>query len=293
MVKRVAGWTVALCVALVILTGAAAAVAVFGPKGDVATVVSVRGETYEMTTGGVYAYNAQRVVAEGVGWDLVTLFVAAPALLMALPALRRGGLRARLFVLGILGYIFYQYLMYALAWALGPLFPVFIIIFTASLIAIVSLAAGIPLAEVARRAGEGFPRRGMALLSWAISAVLLGMWVTRITAALSGQIQGILLGQTTLVVQALDLGLLVPLLVYTGVATWRGRASGYVLSAVMVVKAVTMATALCAMLVAARLYGDPLELPPLIFFGAVAAVSVWLGARMYRSLGPEPEQAQG
>ena len=134
------------------------------------------------------------MVAEGVGWDLVTLFVAAPALLMALPALRRGGLRARLFVLGILGYIFYQYHMYALAWALGPLFPVFIIIFTASLIAIVSLAAGIPLAEVARRAGEGFPRRGMALLRWAIGDAA-GMWVARITAALSGQIQGILRGR--------------------------------------------------------------------------------------------------
>ena len=44
--------------------------------------LSVRGETYEMATDGVYAFNAMRVVAEGIGWDVFTLAVAAPVLLI-------------------------------------------------------------------------------------------------------------------------------------------------------------------------------------------------------------------
>ncbi|MDZ4065132.1 MAG: hypothetical protein U1E22_10765, partial [Coriobacteriia bacterium] len=64
-----------LCVAIAVAVAVVAGVGVFGRGGDAtASVVSVRGETYEMVTEGTYAYNAQRVVAEGVGWDIFTLF---------------------------------------------------------------------------------------------------------------------------------------------------------------------------------------------------------------------------
>src|SRR5512133_1691778 len=113
----------ALVAAIALATGAASAVGVF-LRGDGAavTVVSPRGERYPMISSGVYAWNAQRIVAEGVGWDVFTLAVVVPALLLSIPWLLRGSLRARLAVLGLLAYVFYQYLMYALAWAFGPLF---------------------------------------------------------------------------------------------------------------------------------------------------------------------------
>ena len=85
-----------LCLVVGLAVAAAAAAGIF-LRGDGSTrlVTSVRGETYEMATTGIYAWNAQRVVAEGVGWDLVTLVVAVPALLLALPSLARGSVRAR------------------------------------------------------------------------------------------------------------------------------------------------------------------------------------------------------
>lgn len=52
---------------------------------------------------GVYAYNAQRVVAEGVGWDIVTLVLAEPALLVVVPLVAQGSFRGRLFAAGLLG----------------------------------------------------------------------------------------------------------------------------------------------------------------------------------------------
>ena len=36
---------------------------------------TVRGGTYDVALNGVYANNAQRLVAEGVGWDVFTLIV--------------------------------------------------------------------------------------------------------------------------------------------------------------------------------------------------------------------------
>ena len=90
---------VTLSLVVAILAGTAAAVGVFfRGDGSVETVVSPRGERYEMIVSGVYRYNAQRVVAEGIGWDIFTLFAV-----------------------GVLAYLFYQYLMYSVTWAFGPL----------------------------------------------------------------------------------------------------------------------------------------------------------------------------
>lgn len=49
-----------------------------------------------------------------------------------------GSLRARMLAVGLLAYLFYQYMMYALFWALGPLFPLFIALCGAA----VTLGAG-------------------------------------------------------------------------------------------------------------------------------------------------------
>ena len=128
----------------------------------------------------------------------------------------------------------------------------------------------------------------MAVLCFLLAAMLLFMWLTRILSALGGEIQGVLQGQTTLVVQALDLGLIVPLTLLTGVSAWRGSAAGYLLSSILVVKAFAMATAICAMLLSAWAYEGTLEVVPLAIFATTAGVAVWLGIRMVRSVLPRP-----
>ncbi|APR79006.1 Hypothetical protein A7982_04353 [Minicystis rosea] len=275
----------ALCLAVALLTGlvAAAGIALRG-DGSAVQVVSVRGEAYAMATTGLYAFNAQRVVAEGVGWDVFTLLFAVPALLAAVPALRRGSFRVRLFALGLLAYLFYQYLMYAVTWAFGLLFLPFIIIYAASLGGIVWLGAGLAREDLASRFSERFPRRGMAVLCVGLALMLVAMWLHRIVAALRGDLGGaMLLGQTTMVVQALDLGLVVPLALLTAVTVWRARPIGYVLSSVLVVKAVAMAAAICAMLLAAWRVEGRLEVVPFAIFAGAAVTAAWLGTRMYRS----------
>ena len=280
---------VALCLVIALLAVGAAAAGLF-LRGDGAfePVTSVRGEQYKMATTGVYAYNAERVVAEGIGWDVFTLLFAIPALLAALPSLARGSLRGKLFALGILTYLFYQYLMYAVAWAFGPLFLLFVAIYALSLTAIVWIVSTLQLNRLAERFSASFPKRGMAILCFLMAAVLLFMWLARILSALSGQLEGVLDGQTTLVVQALDLGLIVPLALFTGVAAWRGSAAGYLLSAIVAVKAFAMATAICAMLLSAWAYEGTLEVVPLAIFAAAAGASAWLGGRIYRSMLPAP-----
>lgn len=276
----------ALCVAIALLVaGTAAAGVLLRGDGATDTAVSIRGEEYEYATGGVYAYNPERVVAEGVGWDVVTLVFAAPALLFAAVSIARGSLRARLFAIGLLAYFFYQYLMYAVFWALGPLFPLFIVAYAASAAAIVWLARTIEIEHLAQDASERFPRKGMTVFCGLVALLLCGMWIPRIATGLSGDFSGAgLFGMPTLTVQAMDLGMLVPLAVTTGVLVWRSRPWGYLLATVFVVKGVTMAAAICAMLVSAALTDGALEIAPFAIFAAATAAAGFLALRMFRAL---------
>lgn len=279
----------ALCFGVAAMMGLASALGIFA-RGDGAAqhATSVRGEVFHYTTSGVYAFNAERVVAEGIGWDWFTLAVATPAMLAALPLLVRGSLRGRMFALGLLGYAFYQYLMYAMSWAFGPLLPLFIGLYATSLAGIVWIVSTIDLGAVARALGPDFPRRRMVALCCVMALVLVGMWTQRVAVGLRSETPQ-LFGMTTMVVQALDLGLIVPLCLWTAVTTWRRRPVGYLLSALLVVKGFAMAAAIVAMLLSAwAIEGTP-ELPALIVFSLFAAMLSWLGLRMYTAAAPRME----
>lgn len=275
----------ALCVLVALVAGIAAALGVFGRgSGETASAVSIRGERFEYVTDGVYAYNAERVVAEGVGWDIVTLLLAVPALLLTVPGLVRGSLRARLLALGLLSYFFYQYFMYAMYWALGPLFPVFIALFVAAAVGIVRIVGTIDVASLPDRLGDTFPRKGMAVFSLAVGLLLVGMWTRLIATALSGDVTGALYGGTTLSVQALDLGIVVPIAITTAVLLWRERPAGYLLATALAIKGVSMAAAICAMLVVAAVVEGSLDVAGFGTFAIITVAAGTLAYRMFRSI---------
>ena len=278
-----------LCLVVMLLVTTASVIGVFF-RGDMSSVEieSVRGEKYEMVTAGIYKYNSLRMVSEGVGWDIFTLFIALPIFLLVLPALGRGSLRGRLLAIGLLAYFFYQYFMYALAWAFGSLFLLFIFIFVFSLIGCLWIASGIDTDSLVRQTTESFPRRSMAVVSVLMSIVLILMWLQRIIAGLKGDLStGMLLGQTTMVVQVLDLGLVVPLALFTALALWLKRPIGYLLSTIFVVKAVAMSAAICAMILLVWATEGKLEIVPLIIFGSATLATTYLGIQMYKGIGVE------
>lgn len=277
-VRLLAGYSV--LVALPAGTAAAIGITQRG-SGATAEATSILGERYSYAIDGVYAHNAVRVVAEGVGWDAVTLFLAVPALLMAAVFVARGSLRARLAALGLFGYLAYQYLMYAMFWAVGPLFPLFVVLYPAALLGIAWIVGTLDTRALAAAVRPGFPRRTLAVFAAVMSAMLVVMWVPRIAAGIAGDPVGAnLLGTPTLTVQALDLGLVVPLSLATAVLVWRRHRAGYVLGALFTVKAVTMAGAIVAMLVSAWMVEGTLEVVPFAIFGAVTAFAGVLAARV-------------
>ena len=261
-------------------------------SGATADATSVLGEHYTYVTDGVYANNAVRVVAEGVGWDAVTLFFAVPAMLVAAYFIARGSVRAKLAAVGLFGYFAYQYLMYAMFWALGPLFPLFVVIYPLALLGIAWILSGIHTETLASGVGHGFPRRTLAIFVTLMALTLVAMWVPRIMTGLGGDPAGAnLLGTPTLTVQALDLGLVVPLSLVTAVLVWRRHRVGYLLAAMFSVKAVTMAGAIVAMLVSAWMVEGKLELVPFLIFGGATVFAGFLAIKVLASCPDRLESA--
>ncbi len=268
-----------------VLAGAASAAGVF-LRGDLATAefVTVRGEVVRVVTEGIYRFNAEGIVAEGVGWDIVTLFAVVPAAIVALAMTGRGSLRASLVAAGLLAYFCYQSAEYAVFWAYGPLYPIYVTTLALSVSALGLLVHGLDLEALREHIRPSFPHRAIAGYGIAVVVILAGLWLPVIAGTLGGEVGDELQGASTLVVPAFDLGLLVPLAVFTGLAVHRRLAVGYLLGMVLLVKGASMALAIAAMLVVEwRVTGEMLP-PPLVVFAAVAVASVAIAARALRSI---------
>lgn len=268
-----------------VLSAVAAGAGVFARgSGDTGTATSIRGERFEYHRDGVYAFNAERVVAEGVGWDALTLFGAAPALALAAFGVSRGGLRATLLAVGLSACFFYQYFMYALYWALGPLTPLHLAIFVLSATVEVLLVVQVDVSGLPSRFDSRFPRRTMVGYCLFMALLLTAMWSARFATALSGDVDGLLLGSTTLTVQVLDLGLIVPLSLVTAAAVWRRASVGYLLAPALAVKGIAMTAATCAMLLVAASVEGTLDVASFTVFALATVASVWLACRMFTSM---------
>ena len=274
-----------LCLAVTLLAGVASGLGVFARgDGSKAAAVSIRGEHYEYATTGIYEYNAERVVAEGVGWDLVTLFLVVPGMLLTLPFVARGSLRGRLVAAGLLGYFFYQYLMYALMWAFGPLFVVFVAIYSA--VSRASSGSPRPCSSTSwRTSSPALPRagrRGLHLPHGRHARAHVGGRGSR--RRYRGDLTA-LYGMPTLVVQALDLGVIVPLGVFVGVASWLRKPVAYLLAPVFVVKGFGLSAGIAAMVALGRDRRGHARVVALVCSPSGAAVAVVHAAACERARG--------
>lgn len=279
----------ALAATVALLAALAAALGVFvRGDGSFVTVTSARGEVYEMATTGVYANNALQLVAEGIGWDVFTLAVVAPALLIAAVGVWRGSSRAAVVAAGMLGYVLYNHLEYAVTWAFGPLFPLFVALFAASVAGLIGFGALLATEGIGNRFSERFPRRSWAALSIGMSGLLVVMWAGRIAEALSTNAAPQLHGETTMTVQALDLGLVVPVSLVIAVTALRRQPAGLAAAASFSFTFVAMSAAIAAMMISSWIVTGAPAIEPIVLFGAACLLGLVVSIRMLRSLSSAP-----
>jgi hypothetical protein len=111
------------------------------------------------------------------------------------------------------------------------------------------------------------------------------MWLPLIARTAASVPVPELAGGTTLVVQAFDLGFLVPLGLFTAATVHRRLAAGYVLAAIVAVKGIAMGCAIAAMLLFEGSATGTWQAPPIVLFAGVAIGATMLAFRMFGAIG--------
>ncbi len=240
---------------------------------------TLRGETVMIQGRGLYRYDTVSGAAQLIAGDVVTLCLGIPLLLVSLWLYRRGSLRGALLLAGTLGYFLYTYASIALMASFNPLFLVYVALFSLGLFAFVLSLMSIDIAALPSRFSARLPRRAIAATLFFIGAFLFLAWGGRIMPALLSSAPPFgLESYSTLVIQVLDLGLVMPLATVAGVLLLKRRPFGYLLTAVALLKGLTMATAVSAMGIGQILAGvpvSPVEVAVFLGFALLNAGMAW------------------
>lgn len=257
----------------------------YDTPGEPFSYTNHRGETVMINGHGLYFYDTVSAAAQEQGNDVVTLIVGLPLLVISAWYAFHGSLRGQLLMTGTIGFFLYTYMSMAMLTSFNPLFLVYVAIFTLSLTAFVLCLLSFDLATLPQAFSAALPRRWIAGTLFTVAAFLTLAWLGKIVPSLlPDQPAPILENATTMVIQTMDLGLIVPLAIVSGVLLLRRRALGYLLASVFVMKAITMGLAVSAMVINMIIAGTPDSPAIMIPFLLITAVNLIIAVAMLRSI---------
>lgn len=256
--------------------------------GEPYPFTSHRGETVMINGHGLYYYDTVSSAAQQQGNDVVTLFVAIPLLVVATRMAFRGSLRGRLLLTGTLGFFLYTYLSMSMLTMFNALFLVYVALFSLSLYAFILCMMSFDLETLPRHFSGNLPRRWIAALLFLIGGFLTLAWLGKVIPPILQNFPPVLDNTTTFVIQAMDLGLIVPLAVLSGILLLRHSAWGYLLTSIFVLKAITLGLAVSAMVVKMMLAGVPEGAGIAIPFLIITALNLAAAVSLLRNIS-EPQ----
>ncbi len=277
---------VMLSVLIAVLALVATGVGVFWQgSGQSFEFRTLRGETVLIQGRGLYRFDTVSSAAQAIAQDVVTLAVGIPLLIVALVIFRRGTLRGKLLLSGTLAYFLYTYASYAFGASYNTLFLVYVALFTFSLCAFILTLMTIDVLTLPQHFSPRLPRQGIAIFLFAIGGFLLMAWLGRIVPSLVANQPPIgLESTTTLFIQVLDLGLIVPAAFLSGVLLWKQRAWGYLLASVVLVKGFTLGIAVSAMAVNMIRAGVQVSIVEVTMFPALTLIGIGMTATLLRNV---------
>ncbi len=225
-------WMVIFTVLIILLSLGASLAGVFSyGHDDYRLFTSARNEVVQVQYAGIYRYSLRALVTGGTPWDLVRLLLGIPLLLISFILHLRGSLRGTILFAGSLISFSYQYLLWTFDWAYNALFLVYVALFSLSLWTFMFVVAGFDRQRLLSAIGSRFPVKVAAGFSFAVAALLLFKCLGEIVPGLGSEaMPAVATGYYTLVDQALDLGLLMPFCILSGVLLLRRESLGYLFS---------------------------------------------------------------
>jgi hypothetical protein len=239
---------------------------------------TLRGETVMIRGHGLYRFDTVNSSAQEIGNDIVTLLIGVPLLVTGIVLSRKGSLRGQLLLTGALGFFLYTYGSMSFLTAFNPFFLVYVALFSLSLFGFIFSMKDLDVDEISRRISDGFPRRSIAIYFITVAVFLTLAWLGLVASpSLTWTPPAGLESAITMVIQALDLGIIVPTSFLTAYLLLKKQPWGYALSSVMLLKILTMGAALISMIIVQILSGVAVDPVVSTIFVIISLSGIVLG----------------
>jgi len=274
--KKINRYINVLVLIIVGLSLAACIIGLFSSGGKGAyEFKSINNEVVTIYGEGIYKNDSISTVAQGKASDFVTLTLGLPLLIGSLYFINKGSFKGKLMLTGTIGYFLYTYMSYTFLWTYNPLFIVYVMIMSASLYAFILSFMSFEIEKVPAMFSDKLPTRFLGGFQLFVGFAIGMLWLGKIAPSILND--AIPLGlehYTTLVIQGMDLGIIVPAAFLSGILIIKRKPFGYLLSSVIIIKGVTMLTCISAMIINMALKGVDMSLVEILVFPAFNLVAV-------------------
>jgi hypothetical protein len=210
---------------------------------------SIFGETVSIYGKGLYSHDSVSVATQAIAQDYVTLFLGVPLLLLSFNMYRKGFLKGSLLLTGTLGYFLYTYASYSFLSMYNSMFLTYVALMSASFFAFILMMMSYDVEKLPLFFTKKMPVKFLGGFLLFGSFVFGMMWTGKLgLPLLNNTPPADLQHYTTFVIQALDLGFVVPTGLLAGILLIMRKPFGYLLAPVIIIKEITLLTALTAMI---------------------------------------------
>lgn len=238
--------------------------------------VAITGETVSIYGNGLYAHDSISIVAQGLASDLITLVIAVPVTLVALFYSLRNSFRGELVLTGMLGYFLYTYMSYTFLWNYNVLFIAYVIIMSLSFFGFVMMMTSFDLKSIKNRFVDPFKAKSIIGFQWFV-AIMVGMlWLSKLVPSWFNTATPVGLEHyTTLVIQAMDLGFIVPTTMISAVLLYQRKPLGYLLSSIVLIKGIALLSSITAMAINMMISGVETSIIEIAIFGLLDLFGIY------------------
>lgn len=249
------------------------------------SMISAFGEKITLYGKGVYAHNSFSMAIQAIAQDMVTLILAVPCMSIALYQVKKKKTLAQFVLTGLLAYTLYTYMSYAFLMYYNPLFLLYVACMVLSFYGFVISINLLFKSTLIEKLHEKMNIKSLRIFLIITGVVISMMWLGRIVPTIAnGKAPVGLDNYSTLVIQALDLGVVVPACFVISHLLKEKNKLGYILGPVIIIKAVTLVFAVLMMalcMILSGVYVAPVEY---ISFSFILVIAIYFLFRVLKQI---------
>jgi hypothetical protein len=240
---------------------------------------SIDGENVTLYGKGLYYNDSISVASQAKAQDIVTLIIGVPLLIVSLILFNRDSLRGKLLLTGTLGYFLYTYVSYSFLAMYNKFFLIYVILMSLSFFAFILNITSNDIKNLNNHFKQNLPKKYIGIFIIIIGTGVGLMWIGRIVPSLNNTLNNkVVVGlehYTTLVIQALDLGFVVPVSMLAGILIIKSKALGFLLAPIIIIKGTTLLLAIVTMEIFMIYAGINVSIIELVLFPLFTIICIY------------------